>query len=111
MALTLKLLSILRLMFPYANIPSTTALASLRPRPELIETLRPVLPGPLPSDGSCGDLLGLAAGANVIMSDFTPVEYREKYSIYDHKSPAVHDLKRYEDAGWIISMERGDNFR
>lgn len=89
-ALTLRVLSLLRLMFPYANIPSTTALASLDPS---------------------GDLLGLAAGANVIMTDFTPAESREKYSIYDHKSPATDDLRRYEDAGWIVSMERGDNYR
>lgn len=87
--LTLRVLSILRLMFPHANIPSTTALASLRPD---------------------GDLLGLAAGANVIMPDFTPADYRARYTIYDHKSPSVPDLQRYEDAGWIISMERGDNF-
>ena len=87
--LTLRVLSILRLMFPDANIPSTTALSSLHPS---------------------GDLLGLDAGANVIMTDFTPAGYREKYSIYDHKSPSDHDLRRYEDAGWTISMERGDNF-
>ena len=109
--LTLRVLSIMRLMFPHANIPATTALASLRPSAELIESMRDVLPGPLPSDGNCGDLLGLAAGANVIMNDFTPQEYRERYSIYDHKSPAVHDLRRFEDAGWTICMGRGDNFR
>lgn len=108
--LTLKVLSILRLMFPHANMPSTTALASLRPSAALVESLRPVLPGPLPEDGCCGDLLGLAAGANVIMTDFTPLELRERYAIYDHKSPSDHNLKRYEDAGWLISMERGDNF-
>ena len=108
--LTLRVLSILRLMFPHANIPSTTALASLRPSEELIERLRPVLPGPLPEDGLCGDLLGLAAGANVIMTDFTPAGDREKYAIYDHKSPSAHGPGRYEDAGWTISMDRGDNF-
>ena len=111
MQLTLKVLSILRLLFPHANMPSTTALSSLRPSAELIELLRPVLPGPLPEDGDCGDLLGLAAGANVIMTDFTPAANREKYSIYDHKDPSVRDLRRYEDAGWTVSMERGDNFR
>ena len=87
--LTLRILSILRLIFPHANMPATTALASLSP---------------------CGDLQGLAAGANVIMTDFTPKESRKKYSIYDHKSPSDHDLRRYEDAGWVVSMERGDNF-
>ena len=108
--LTMRVLSILRLMFPHANIPSTTALASLRPSAELVESMRDFLPGPLPEDGYCGDILGLAAGANVIMTDYTPAEYRKKYSIYDHKSPSDHVLKRYEDAGWSVSMDRGDNF-
>lgn len=108
--LTLRVLSILRLMFPHANIPATTALASLVPPEDAVEAVRSILPGPLPAHGCCGDLLGLAAGANVIMTDFTPPQYREKYAIYDHKAPSLHDLRRYEDAGWLISMERGDNF-
>lgn len=87
--LTLRVLAILRLMFPKANLPSTTALATLCPD---------------------GDLRGLSSGANVIMTDFTPAELRGMYSIYDHKSPSFHDLRRYEDAGWTISMDRGDNF-
>lgn len=108
--LTLRVLAILRLMFPSANIPSTTALASLRPSAGLVESMRAFLPGPLPEDGLCGDLLGLAAGANVIMTDFTPVEYRENYSIYDNKSPSDHGLNRYRDAGWTVCMDRGDSF-
>lgn len=108
--LTLRVLSILRLMFPGANIPSTTALASLRPSAGLVESMRAFLPGPLPEDGLCGDLLGLAAGANVIMTDYTPVEYRDNYSIYDNKSPSDHGLNRYRDAGWTVCMDRGDSF-
>ncbi len=62
--LTLRLISIIRLMFPYALIPSTTALGTLSPQ---------------------GRELGLKAGANVVMPNLSPVEYRDKYSIYDNK--------------------------
>lgn len=63
--LTTRLISILRLMFPHANIPSTTALASL---------------------DSDGRNKGLQAGANVVMPNITPIDYRKDYSIYDNKA-------------------------
>lgn len=62
--LTLLLIGILRLMFPKAHIPSTTALATLSPE---------------------GRLRGILAGANVVMPNISPVEVRDKYSIYDGK--------------------------
>lgn len=64
MALTLRLLAILRLMFPGALIPSTTALGSIDPR---------------------GRALGLQAGANVVMPNLSPGEVRAKYAIYENK--------------------------
>lgn len=63
--LTLLLIGILRLMFPKAHIPSTTALATLSPE---------------------GRLRGILAGANVVMPNISPVEVRDKYSIYDGKA-------------------------
>lgn len=63
--LTTKLISILRLMFPNANIPSTTALATV---------------------ASDGRTKGLLAGANVVMPNITPIRYRKDYSIYDNKA-------------------------
>lgn len=60
---TLRLISILRLMLPTANIPSTTALA--------------VLEG--------GKEAGLEAGANVVMPVFTPLNVKEKYDLYKGK--------------------------
>ena len=60
---TLRLISILRLMLPTANIPSTTALA--------------VLKG--------GKEAGLEAGANVVMPVFTPLNVKEKYDLYKGK--------------------------
>lgn len=62
--LTLRLISILRHMFPYALIPSTTALASIAQN---------------------GRELGLKAGANVVMPNLSPQKFRELYSIYENK--------------------------
>lgn len=62
--LTLRLVAILRLMFPYALIPSTTALGTIHPE---------------------GREMGLKAGANVVMPNLSPVEVRKKYLLYDNK--------------------------
>ena len=56
--MTLRLISILRIEHPDANIPATTALAALAPD---------------------GRDRGLMAGANVIMPNVTPARYRENY--------------------------------
>ena len=64
LALTLRLVAILRLMFPYALIPATTALGTLCPT---------------------GREQGLKAGANVVMPNLSPVRVREKYTLYDNK--------------------------
>ncbi len=62
--LTLRLISILRLMFPYALIPATTALGTIHPN---------------------GREMGLKAGANVVMPNLSPVSVRKKYSLYENK--------------------------
>lgn len=62
--LTLKLLSILRLMFPYVLLPATTALGTLHPR---------------------GRELGIKAGANVVMPNLSPTDVRKLYELYDGK--------------------------
>ena len=93
--LTLKLLSILRLMHPSALIPATTALASLSPY---------------------GREQGILAGANVVMPNLSPSSVREKYSLYNQKaafgSEAAEGLKLLEEQlnkiGYTISNERGD---
>jgi biotin synthase len=61
---TLKLIAILRLMFPNILLPSTTALGTI---------------------DSKGRELGLAAGANVVMPNLSPVKYRKQYALYDNK--------------------------
>ena len=62
--MTVRLVSILRLMFPYALLPSTTALGTIHPS---------------------GRELGLQAGANVVMPNLSPVSVRDKYDIYENK--------------------------
>ncbi|MBD5626786.1 MAG: [FeFe] hydrogenase H-cluster radical SAM maturase HydE [Desulfovibrio sp.] len=65
-AQNLRVLSVLRLALPEADLPATTALASLSPG---------------------GQAAGLRAGANVLMPSFTPEARRADYRIYDHKAP------------------------
>ncbi|MDR2761693.1 MAG: [FeFe] hydrogenase H-cluster radical SAM maturase HydE [Planctomycetaceae bacterium] len=62
--LTLRLISILRLLFPYSLIPATTALGTIDP---------------------VGRELGILAGANVVMPNLSPVNVRKKYELYDNK--------------------------
>ena len=61
---TLRLISILRIMFPYVLLPATTALGTMDP---------------------IGREKGLKAGANVIMPNLSPTDVREKYALYDNK--------------------------
>ncbi|MDY3928203.1 MAG: [FeFe] hydrogenase H-cluster radical SAM maturase HydE [Clostridia bacterium] len=62
--LTLRMISMLRLLFPYALIPATTALGTIHPQ---------------------GRELGLKAGANVVMPNLSPVKVRSLYELYENK--------------------------
>ena len=64
--MTYRVLALARLACPDANIPSTTALATL--------------------NRETGRELGLARGANVIMPNLTPAPYRALYEIYPGKA-------------------------
>jgi biotin synthase len=64
--MTYKVIALTRLVCPQANIPSTTALATINKK--------------------SGRELGLARGANVVMPNVTPVEYRTQYEIYPGKA-------------------------
>ena len=93
--LTLRLLSILRLMFPYVLLPSTTALGTLHKQ---------------------GRELGLKAGANVVMPNLSPVNVRKYYDIYDNKICTGEEAaqckgcleRRVQAAGYRIVTDRGD---
>ncbi len=93
--LTLRLLAVLRILFPYALLPSTTALGTIDPR---------------------GRALGLKVGANVIMPNLSPVDVRGQYAIYENKlstgaesAQQVALLKQQvSDAGYQIVTDIGD---
>ncbi|MDO5037811.1 MAG: [FeFe] hydrogenase H-cluster radical SAM maturase HydE [Tissierellia bacterium] len=93
--LTLRLLSILRLENPRALIPATTALNTAHPQ---------------------GRLLGIQAGANVLMPNLSPPEAKKHYQLYDKKETqgledalGLKDLaKALETIGYKIDINRGD---
>ena len=93
--LTLRILSILRLMFPYVLLPSTTALGTISPN---------------------GRELGLQHGANVVMPNLSPVRFRKQYELYDNKICTGEEAAeckgclelRVKKAGYRIVSDRGD---
>ena len=95
LGLTLRLLGILRLMFPKVLLPATTALGTIAPN---------------------GRELGLQTGCNVVMPNLSPVNVRKKYDLYDNKICTGEEAaecrmclqRRIEAAGYDVSVERGD---
>ncbi|MGI6223202.1 MAG: [FeFe] hydrogenase H-cluster radical SAM maturase HydE [Prevotella sp.] len=93
--MTLRLISIVRLMLPTVLLPATTALGSM-------------MPG--------GRLLGLKAGANVLMPNVSPLSARKSYALYEHKDSGAVDTeedwkeleKKLNAAGFDIAISRGD---
>ena len=91
----LNLIAILRLMFPYSLIPSTTALASISPT---------------------GRERGILAGANVVMPNLSPNSVRSLYSLYNGKlstgseaAEAKNDLsKLMQSIGYKIVTDIGN---
>lgn len=91
----IRLISILRLMFPQALIPATTALGTIAPN---------------------GRELGLQAGANVIMPNLSPKGVRKKYELYENKICTGEEAAqcrpcleaRVRRAGYQIVCARGD---
>ena len=93
--LTLRLLGILRLLFPNVLLPATTALGTIAPN---------------------GRELGLMTGCNVVMPNLSPVKVRKKYDLYDNKICTGEEAaecrgclqRRIESAGYTVANERGD---
>ena len=94
-ALTVFLVAVLRLLLPHANLPATTALASL------------------PGDGR---LQALDVGANVVMPNLSPPGVRGKYAIYDNKKSTGGESAEHlellardlQKIGRVIDFGRGD---
>lgn len=93
--MTYKVIALIRIVCPEANIPSTTALATI--------------------NRVDGRELGLMRGANIVMPNMTPTQYREKYSIYPNKigvdetakTTATNLQKRIEKIGRYIGQGHG----
>ena len=93
--LTLRMIAILRLMFPYALIPATTALGTI---------------------DALGREKGLKAGANVVMPNLSPVKVRKQYELYDNKICTGEESaqcrgcleRRVNSVGYRIVNSRGD---
>lgn len=97
--MTCKVMALARLMCPDANIPSTTALATINPGE--------------------GREMGLRRGANVVMPNLTPPTYRICYEIYPGKACAHETAaqcsgcirSRIEALGRSVGSGRGDSPR
>jgi biotin synthase len=95
--MTYKVVALARLLCPRANIPSTTALATL--------------------NRVNGRELGLVRGANVLMPNLTPTEYRRLYEIYPAKACLYETAEqchgclvgRIAALGRTIGTGRGDS--
>ncbi len=95
-SLTYRTLALTRLLCPYSNIPSTTAVATLF--------------------GSQGHDLGLKRGANILMPNITPQHYRKLYAIYPAKACLAEDddyndknmFQQLHQLGRTIGQGRGD---
>ncbi len=93
--LTLRLLAVLRLLFPYVLLPATTALGTIHPE---------------------GRERGLKAGANVVMPNLSPVRVRKLYALYDKKICTGEESaqcrgcleERVKSAGYRIVTDIGD---
>lgn len=94
--MTLRLLSIIRVMMPSVLLPATTALATIDPK---------------------GREKGILAGANVVMPNLSPVGVRKDYSLYDNKVCTGEESaqcmsclsRRIESIGYKIAVSRGDS--
>lgn len=92
---TLFFIGVLRLMFPCANIPATTALGTIDSR---------------------GREKGILAGANVVMPNLSPTDVRGKYLLYDGKICTSDDAikcnlcmaGRMHEIGYRVDKSRGD---
>jgi len=97
-SMTLKMVSVARLSMPWLLLPATTALASMHPQ---------------------GREMALQAGANVIMPNISPQEFRSLYQIYPGKvsfSGSIADARRQVEelihrAGFTVATDFGHSIR
>ena len=94
--MTLRLLSLIRLVLPEVLLPATTALGTV---------------------DAFGREKGLLAGANVVMPNLSPTEVRGKYLLYDNKictgdeaAECIRCMRtRVSKVGYHVIESRGDH--
>jgi biotin synthase len=94
--LTCIMLSLTRLLLPEVLLPATTALGSLNPE---------------------GWEKGFNSGANVVMLNLSPPEFRKKYTLYNGKAAIPDESRlhlhlvheRIRKSGFIPEMGKGDH--
>jgi biotin synthase len=94
--LTFKTLAVVRLVMPQTHLPATTAAGTLHPQ---------------------GRAMALKCGANVIMPNATPLQYRELYQIYPNKAGVTEDPQQsvnnivslINQSGREVATTRGDS--
>ncbi len=97
--LTFKVIALTRIVTKNTHMPSTTAIATLRP------------------NGGMEQALGL--GTNVVMPNLTPIKYRALYEIYPSKASIdevaeqthVRIIKRINSLGRLISKDYGHSLK
>ena len=92
---TLRLLAMIRVMHPHVLLPATSALGTMHPQ---------------------GRERAIAAGANVVMPNLSPLDTRALYSIYNNKlstgseaAESAADIRlRMAAIGMEVPIDRGD---
>jgi len=96
MEMTLRLLSIIRLIHPKVLLPATTALGTIHPK---------------------GREYGILAGANVVMPNLSPTAVRKDYALYDNKICTGDEAaecknclaSRMASIGYEVIVDKGDS--
>jgi biotin synthase len=83
--LTLRMIAIMRILMKDINIVASTAMQAIDP---------------------AGREKAILAGANVIMPNLTPLQYREGYKLYEHK-PAAREIDEKNVSGLNLDLLPG----
>ncbi|MBE7705383.1 MAG: [FeFe] hydrogenase H-cluster radical SAM maturase HydE [Cyanobacteria bacterium SIG29] len=86
--LALRVMALTRIILPNANIPATTAMETLKKN---------------------GRILALNSGANVVMPNFTDINYCKNYEIYPNKA-SLTSIEEIKKIGRVISKTKGFKF-
>lgn len=86
--LALRVMALTRIILPNANIPATTAMETLKKN---------------------GRIIALNSGANVVMPNFTDINYCKNYEIYPNKA-SLTSIEEIKKIGRVISKTKGFKF-